>query len=127
MNGATLGVSQQQTPKAPALLLRRDRDILDPQMIGSQDRLDEAGKRAIDNEKINRVLDDRPLIVGLHGQRLTPDQRDPLGVGCARQAADRISIGRDGRTDFCTGTGRFHRDDYCQRGGAGKVARRRRS
>ena len=27
MNGATLRVSQQQTPKAPALLLRRDRDV----------------------------------------------------------------------------------------------------
>src|SRR6202021_3734059 len=76
MKGATLGVSKQQVSKAPALLLRRDRDILDPQMIGSQDRLDEAGKRAIDDEKVNRVLDDRPLIVGLHGQRLPPHPGD---------------------------------------------------
>ena len=27
MNGATLGMVKQQAPKAPALLLRRDRDV----------------------------------------------------------------------------------------------------
>src|SRR4029077_19547351 len=92
MNGATLGMVKQQAPNAPALLLRRDRDVLDPQMIGSHDRLYEAGKRVVDDEKINRVLGDRPLIVCLHRERLPPDQRDPLGVGCARQGANSGSV-----------------------------------
>jgi hypothetical protein len=59
IDGATLGVSQQEAPKAPPLMLWRNRDILDPQMIGSHDRLDETGKRAVNDEKIDRVLGDR--------------------------------------------------------------------
>ena len=69
-------------------------------MIGSQDRLDEAGKRAVDDEKIDRVLDDRALIVGLHRQRLPPDQRDPFGVGCARQIANSRGVLEDRGPDF---------------------------
>jgi hypothetical protein len=42
LKGATLGMVEQEAPKAPALLLRRDRDVLDPQMVRPQDRLDEA-------------------------------------------------------------------------------------
>ena len=53
LESAFLGVSQQQAPKAPALLLRRYRDVLDPQMIGSQDRLDEPCERAAVDEMVD--------------------------------------------------------------------------
>ena len=114
LNGATLGVSKQQAPKAPALLLRRDRDVLDPQMIGSQNRLDETGKHAVDDEKINRVLGDRPLIVCLHRERLPPDQRHPFGVGRARQDANARGVRKNRGPDFDVGSERDHRLDYYQ-------------
>jgi hypothetical protein len=89
---ALLDVSEQQAPKAPALSFRRDREILDPQMIGSQDRLDEAYQRGVSDEKVDRVFSHRALIVRLHGQRLSADQRHPLRVGRARQAADDLGV-----------------------------------
>jgi hypothetical protein len=71
------------------------------------------------------VLDNRALIVGLHRQRLPSDQRSPFGVGCARQIANAGCVLKDGGPDFDVGSGRYHRPDYCQRGGVGKVAQRR--
>jgi hypothetical protein len=109
--GATLGMVEQEAPEAPALLLRRDRDILDPQMVRPQDRLHEAGKRAVNDQKVDRVLGDRAVIVGLHGQRLAPDQRDPFGVGCTRQRANSRGVLKDCRPDFDVGWGNYHRPD----------------
>jgi hypothetical protein len=37
-------MGEQKVPVAPALPLRRDREILDPEMIGTHDRFDEAGE-----------------------------------------------------------------------------------
>jgi hypothetical protein len=108
---ALLDVSKQQAPITPALSFRRDREILDPQMIGSQDRLDESGEGAIDEQKVDGVLGHRALIVRLHRQRLPPDQRDPFGVGRARQAADDLGVRGDGRADFDAGNERCHRPD----------------
>ena len=88
LESAFLGVSQQLTPITPALSFRLNRDVLDPQMIRSQDHLDQASKHALVDEKIDYVLGDRALIVRLHRQRLSPDQRDPLGVGRTRQIAN---------------------------------------
>ena len=53
LESAFLGVSQQQAPKAPALLLRRDRDVLDPQVIGSQDLLYEPCELAAVDEMVD--------------------------------------------------------------------------
>jgi hypothetical protein len=92
LKGATLGMVKQEAPEPPALPFRRNRNVLDPQMIGSEDHLDKACKRAVSDQKVNRVLGDRALIFGLHRQRLASDQRDPFGVGCARQIADRLGI-----------------------------------
>ena len=83
-------------------------------MIGSQDRLDEAGERAVDDEKVNRVLGDRALIVRLHRKWLPPDQSDPFGVGRARQIANPRRVLQDRGPDCDVGSGRDHRPDYCQ-------------
>jgi hypothetical protein len=92
LKGATFDMVKQEAAKAPALLLRRDRDILDPQMVRPQDRLDEPGKHAVNDQKVDRMLGDRALIVGLHREWLAPDQRDPFGVSCMRQRANSRSV-----------------------------------
>src|SRR5580693_7014194 len=61
LKGATLDMVEQEAPEAPALLLRRNRNVLDPQMVRPQDRLGEAGKRAVNDQKVDRVLGDRAL------------------------------------------------------------------
>jgi hypothetical protein len=80
-------------------------------MIGSQDRLDEAYERVAVDKKVNRMLGDRALIVRLHRQRLSSDQRNPFGVGRARQAADDLGVRGDGRADFDAGSEWCHRPD----------------
>src|SRR3984957_6361131 len=121
LNCVTLGMIKQQAPKAPALLLRRYRDVLDPQVIGSQDRLDEAFERAALDEKVDCVLGDRALIVRLHRQRLSPDQRDPLGVGRARQIANSRRVLQESGPDFEISRRRCHRPDYGEAESFGKV------
>ena len=84
-----LGVCHQPAAKATALERRRDGDILDQQMIGLADRLDQGGKRAVDVEKIEAMLGDGVVVVRRHGLGLAADQRHPFGVGLPRQVADR--------------------------------------
>jgi hypothetical protein len=95
---ARLGMGDEPPPIAPALPVGRDRDVLDPQMIGPRHRLDEADKRAAVGQEIDRVLAHRAVIVRLHRQRLAADQRDPFGAGRARQVVDpRCVFGGGGR------------------------------
>jgi class 3 adenylate cyclase len=53
---APLGMREQQAPIAPALPFGRDRDVLDPEMVGMDDRFDQAGERAVDHQQVDRVL-----------------------------------------------------------------------
>src|SRR6202522_1378931 len=124
LKSSALGVVKQQATKAPALPLRRNGDVLDPQVIRSQDRLDEAGERAVNDQKINRVLGARALIVCLHRHGPPPDQRHPLGIGRAREIANSRGVRGDRGPDVDIGSGRYHCVDYCRTWSVGKVARR---
>ena len=58
------------------------------------------------DEKVDRVLGERALIVRLHRQRLPPDQRDPFGVGRARQLANSRGVLGERGPDFDIGSRR---------------------
>ena len=61
-------------------------------MSGIGNRLDERCELAVQKQQIEPVFLQRLLVIRRHGEWLTPDQRNPLGVGFARQCANGWSV-----------------------------------
>ena len=94
-----LGMGQQSATEAPPLLLGRDGDVLDPQLIVVRHEFDDTRERSAGVEDPHLVLHDGLRIVDEHGHRRPADQRDVLPVRGRHQVADRVSVVRSGATE----------------------------
>lgn len=83
----------------PALVMGVDREVLDPEMIGTKAGLQKAGELSIDGEEVKTEIVDGFGIVGQHGAWLAPDDRGPLGIGGTRKGANGGHICRSGRSE----------------------------
>ena len=94
--GKVVGVRHQPSAEPASLKGRRNRDVLDQQVIGPREGLDQPGEPIAEPREVDAMLAHRPFIVGLHRLGLAADQRHPLGVGRPRQVANGGSVRRDG-------------------------------
>jgi hypothetical protein len=89
-----LAVRHQPPAEAAALTSRRHRDVLDQQRVGLGDRLDQRDDALALAQKVDAMVVDCGVEVSRHRLRLAADDRNPLGVGFARQRANRRRVGR---------------------------------
>jgi hypothetical protein len=71
VDGLALGSVQQKPPDAPALRLRRNRNILDPDVIVMPHRFDQADDLAILDGNIELMLPDGLVVVGSGSRPIT--------------------------------------------------------
>src|ERR1700730_1018572 len=86
--GDLLGMGHQLAAETPSLEGGRHRHVLDQQMVGFCNRLDQRGQCAHPMEEIDAMGADSFGIVRRHRLGLAPDQWHPFGIGLTRELAD---------------------------------------
>ena len=69
------------------------------QVIVSRDGLDQGSEDAVFIEQVKPLLAKGGFIIRRHRQRFAPNQRNPLRIGGAGEAADKVNITRRAAPD----------------------------
>ena len=85
--GDLLGMGHQLSAETASLEGGRHRHVLDQQMVGFGNRLDQRGQHAVKMEEIDAMAAHGFRIVGRHRLGLAADQRHPFGIGRTHQGA----------------------------------------
>jgi hypothetical protein len=96
----TLRMLQQDAAISATLESRQHRYVFNEKIVRPTHGLDQRCQFGVDEQQIDHVLADRPIVVGRHRGGLAPDQRNPLGIGRAGQLADGGCIVLTGSTDL---------------------------
>src|SRR5579872_1088390 len=97
-----LGMLQQTSAQASSLMIRRNGDVHDEQMVRAVDGLDQASQKAVGEKEIDPMVTDRLIVIGAHRQWFAADERDPFRIcGTAQRAyGSRVFYARDSYRKF---------------------------